>query len=74
MRTKIGIIKIPDNSLVYEEENKFKTNRFILEQIIDDENDILELYKLSRESGCHRMNRLVVIHSHNWSIRSIKMG
>ena len=46
----IGIVRIPDDALVYEHE--FIADRIILEKVTCIEKEILELYKLSRDNGC----------------------
>ena len=49
---QIAEIEIPDDSLVYIENNKFKTDKFIIGNIITNETEILQLLKQSRDAGC----------------------
>ena len=49
---KIGCIEILDDSMIYVENQKFKADKLVLSEIIDDEKVILKLLKVSRENQC----------------------
>ena len=48
----IGIITLPDDSQVYVEKNKFKADKLVVSELLDNETSVLEVLKSSRENGC----------------------
>lgn len=51
--SQIGIIEIPDDAQVYIEENKFKSNKFILHKLIDidNESDLKKMIDIESDFG-----------------------
>ena len=44
---QIALIEVPDDSQIYTENDKFKADKFIIKNIIDDEREILKLFKIN---------------------------
>src|SRR3990167_3573208 len=49
---KISRIEILDDSQVYIETDKFKTDKFIIKSIVQTDNEILQILKYAHENGC----------------------
>ena len=54
--SNIAIIEIPDDAKVITDLSGFKTDKMIVTEFLQKEEEIIELYKRSREKGCQWTN------------------